>query len=104
MVLPSLLFYADRCLATGVVVLQPHFAAKLGEGGLTMSETPHISREDLETKFRALQTDIQGRASDKKQSIVAIGGVVATVVVLLAYVFGRRSGRKRGSRVEFRRF
>jgi hypothetical protein len=69
-----------------------------------MSETPRVSREDLETKFRALQTDIQGRAADKKQSIVAIGGAVGAVVVLLAYLFGRRGGRKRGSRVEFRRF
>lgn len=69
-----------------------------------MSDTPRVTREDLETKFRALQTDIQGRATDKKQSIVAIGSGVATVVVLLAYVFGRRSGRKRSSHVEFRRF
>jgi hypothetical protein len=69
-----------------------------------MSDTPRVTREDLETKFRALQTDIQGRATDKKQSIVAIGSGVATVVVLLAYAFGRRSGRKRSSRVEFRRF
>lgn len=69
-----------------------------------MSDTPHVSREDLETKFRALQTDIQGRAADKKQSIVAAGGAVAGVIVLLAYLFGRRGGRKRGSRVEFRRF
>jgi len=69
-----------------------------------MTDTPRVTREDLETKFRALQTDIQGRATDKRQSIVAIGSGVATVVVLLAYVFGRRSGRKRSSRVEFRRF
>ena len=69
-----------------------------------MSDTPHVSREDLETKFRALQTDIQGRAADKKQSLVVVGGAIGAVVVLLAYLFGRRGGRKRGSRVEFRRF
>ncbi|MEN9552917.1 MAG: hypothetical protein RLZ67_531 [Actinomycetota bacterium] len=69
-----------------------------------MSETPHISREDLETKFRTLQADIQGRASDKKQSLIAAGSAIATVVVLLAYFFGRRSGRRKGGRVEFRRF
>lgn len=69
-----------------------------------MTDTPKVSREDLETKFRALQTDIQGRAADKKQSIVAAGSAVAVVIVLLAYLFGRRGGRKRGSRVEFRRF
>lgn len=63
-----------------------------------------ITRDDLEKKFRALQADIQGRAQDRKQSIVAAGGAVATVVILLAYIVGRRSGRKRAGRVEFRRF
>jgi uncharacterized membrane protein YvbJ len=63
-----------------------------------------ITRDDLEKKFRALQADIQGRAQDRKQSIVAAGGAVATVVILLAYFLGRRSGRKRAGRVEFRRF
>lgn len=69
-----------------------------------MSEMPHISREDLESKFRNLQADIQGRAADKKQSLIAAGSAIATVVVLLAYFFGRRSGRRKGGRVEFRRF
>jgi ABC-type glycerol-3-phosphate transport system permease component len=70
-----------------------------------MSEEPsHISRADLESKFRALQADIQGRASDKKQSLIAAGSAIATVVVVIAYLFGRRSGRRRSSRVEFRRF
>lgn len=63
-----------------------------------------ITREDLESKFKALQADIQGRASDKKQSLIAIGSGIGVVVVLVAYFFGRRSGRKRGSRVEIRRF
>lgn len=69
-----------------------------------MEPTPKITRDDLEQKFRALQSDIQGRATDKKQSIVAVGSAVAGAVVLLAYLFGRRSGRRSGSRVEFRRF
>ena len=63
-----------------------------------------ISRDDLESKFRALQADIQGRASDKKQSLMAAGSAIATCVVLVAYLFGRRRGRRSGSRVEFRRF
>lgn len=68
-----------------------------------MSENK-ITRDDLESKFRALQTDIQGRAADKKQSLVAGASAIGAVVVLLAYLFGRRSGRKRGSRVEIRRY
>lgn len=63
-----------------------------------------ITRDDLENKFRALQADIQGRAADKRQSIVAAGSAVAAVVVIIVYLLGRRSGRKRAGRVEFRRF
>ena len=69
-----------------------------------MSNEGKISRDDLESKFRALQADIQGRAADKKQSVLAAAGAVATFVVIVAYLLGRRSGRKRASRVEFRRF
>lgn len=63
-----------------------------------------ITKEDLEAKFRALQSDIQGRAQDKKQSLVTTGSAIAAVVVVVAYLIGRRSGKRRASRVEFRRF
>lgn len=69
-----------------------------------MTESTRITRDDLEAKFRNLQTDILGRANEKRQSIIAVGSTVATVVVVIAYLLGRRSGRKRGSRVELRRF
>lgn len=69
-----------------------------------MADQPKISRDELESKFRALQADIQGRASDKKQSFLAAAGAAATVVVVVAYLLGRRSGRKRAGRIEFRRF
>jgi hypothetical protein len=65
---------------------------------------PKISKQDIENKIRLLQADISGRAADKKQSIVAIGSIALSVVVFLAYALGRRGGRRRGSRVEFRRF
>jgi hypothetical protein len=69
-----------------------------------MSQEPKISKQDIENKIRVLQADISGRASDKKQSLIAMGSIALSVVVVLAYLFGRRSGRRRGSRVEFRRF
>jgi hypothetical protein len=62
-----------------------------------------ITKEDLESKFQSLQDDLQGRASDKKQSIVAITSVASAVIVLIAYFLGRRGGRKRRSVVEIRR-
>lgn len=69
-----------------------------------MSQEPKISKQDIENKIRVLQADISGRASDKKQSLIAMGSIALSVVVVLTYLLGRRSGRRRGSRVEFRRF
>ncbi len=62
-----------------------------------------ITKNDLESKFQSLQDDLQGHASDKKQSIVAAAAIASAVVVLIAYLLGRRGGRKRRSVVEIRR-
>ena len=71
---------------------------------MTMADNARITRDDLESKFRALQADLQGRAADKRQSIVAVASGAAALVFLLAYLLGRRSGRRSGRRVEIRRF
>ena len=62
-----------------------------------------ITKQDLESKFQSLQDDLQGRASDKKQSLVAVVAIASAVIVLIAYLLGRRGGRKRRSVVEIRR-
>lgn len=63
----------------------------------------HITRTDLEAKFREIQDDVQGKVVDKKDTMkmVAIAGGV--VVLLLFYVLGRRSGKKKTTIVEIRR-
>jgi hypothetical protein len=70
----------------------------------TDTSEKRLSRADLEDKFRRLQDDLQGRIADKKESIVgaiAVGGVVVFVV---AYLLGRRAGRRRRRNIEFRGF
>ena len=62
-----------------------------------------ITKQDLESKFQSLQDDLQGRASDKKQSLVAVASIASAVIVLIADLLGRRGGRKRRSVVEIRR-
>ena len=62
-----------------------------------------ITREDLESRFRNVQTDLQGKVDDKKQSImtaVAVGGVI---LVVIFYLLGRRSGKRKTTFVEIRR-
>jgi len=62
-----------------------------------------ISRNDLEQKFKALQDDIQGTTDRNKTSIATYAAIAGGIVVILAFAFGRRSGRKRRSVLEIRR-
>ena len=62
-----------------------------------------ISKDDLERRFKALQNDLQGRVEDKKQTFLAIGGAAAVVLVVVSYLFGRRRGSRRATKVDFRR-
>ena len=62
-----------------------------------------ITRNDLESKFRAFQGEIQGRVDDKKQTLVAAGAGVGMFLMLVFFLLGRRSGKKKTTLVEIRR-
>lgn len=62
-----------------------------------------ISKDDLERRFKALQNDLQGKVENKKQTLVAAVGAGAAVLIIVSYLFGRRRGARRATRVEFRR-
>ena len=62
-----------------------------------------ISRADIESKFREVQTELTTGAEAARNKAVTAGGVLVVVLLLLAYVLGRRGGRKRSTIVEIRR-
>jgi hypothetical protein len=66
---------------------------------------PHqpITRDDIESKFRELQAEVEVVEDEAKNYalVAAVVGVVA--VVAIAFVLGRRKGRRRGTVVEIRR-
>jgi hypothetical protein len=63
-----------------------------------------ITRDDIERNFRSLQQGVQGRVDDKKPSILAAVGGVGFLLALLIFLLGRRSGKKKTTLVEIRRF
>ncbi len=65
--------------------------------------TTQITREDLEHKLSAFQGDLRGEVEGRKQSLLATGGGIAMVVMLIVFLLGRRAGRKRSTVVEIRR-
>jgi hypothetical protein len=78
---------------------------KRGKQDSAPSSVPEkkISRDDIEAKLKELQGEVdEGIESTKGIGIaVAVGGGV--LLVLLAYWFGRRRGKKRQTVLEIRR-
>jgi hypothetical protein len=68
-----------------------------------MAQTERVTRDDLEAKFRDLQGGLQGKVDAKKPSLLAIAGGIGLVLLLLAFLIGKRSGKKKTTLVEIRR-
>lgn len=64
---------------------------------------PRISRDDLEAKFRDVQSGLQGKLEDRKQTLITAAAVAGVVLLLLFFLLGRRSGKKKTTLVEIRR-
>jgi hypothetical protein len=62
-----------------------------------------ITREDLERNFRALQDGAKAKVDDKKSAIATAAGIGGLLIVLLVFLLGRKSGRKKTTLVEIRR-
>lgn len=63
----------------------------------------NITRDDLEAKFKALQGGVQNKVEDKKQTLLAIASASGVFIVILFFLLGRRSGKKKTTLVEIRR-
>ena len=71
---------------------------------MNKTRTPtHISRDDLERKLRAFQGDIKGAVDNQRNNLVMAAGALGLVLVIVFYLLGRRSGKKKSTVVEIRR-
>jgi len=68
------------------------------------TRTERVSRQDIENKLRALQGDVQGKVDDRRSSLMVVAGGVGIALVVVFFLLGRRSGRRRSTIVEVRRF
>ena len=62
-----------------------------------------ITREDLESKFREAQGGLQGKLNDKKQTLITVAAAGGFALLVLFFLLGKRSGRKKTTFVEIRR-
>ena len=62
-----------------------------------------ITRDDLESKFRELEGEATSTAQQARSYALAAAAVAVVTVATIAFVLGRRKGRKRTTVVEIKR-
>lgn len=62
-----------------------------------------ITRDDIEAKLRQLQGGVEQTRESVVTTALTVGAVVAVGVVAVAFLLGRRKGKKRTTVVEVRR-
>ena len=62
-----------------------------------------IERRDIEAKIRELHGGVEDTAESARSTLLTVGAVVAVGVVAVAFMIGRRKGRRRTTIVEVRR-
>lgn len=62
-----------------------------------------ISRDDIEAKFRELQGEVEIIGEEARSYGITAGAVVLVAIVAVAFVIGRRRGRRNRTIVEVRR-
>jgi hypothetical protein len=62
-----------------------------------------IRKADLEAKFRELQGGVEETKESATSMLLTVGAVVLVGVIAVAFLAGRRKGKKRTTIVEVRR-
>lgn len=68
-----------------------------------MPGSTKITRDDLEAKLRQVVGEVDDRVEEARPRILTVAVVAVVAVAVVAYLFGRRSGKMRSAVVEIRR-
>jgi hypothetical protein len=66
-------------------------------------ESPKISREDLEAKFRSVKGGVDQRALVAKETAKPYAIGAAILLLLITYLIGKRVGKRKSTVVQIRR-
>ncbi len=70
---------------------------------MTGNGSGRITRADIEAKLKAIRDDIEPVGEQAKGGLMAAVPVIAAVLVIGAYVLGKRSGKKGRAVIEIKR-
>lgn len=70
---------------------------------MSVEEQGRIDRSDIESKLREIRGEVDSTATSAKPIGLAVGAAAVVALVAMAYVMGRRKGKKKTTVVEIRR-
>ena len=100
--LPYLFAFVASLAIMGIAAWRISKKKTLQKGSAMMAQQ-RITRDDLESRFRQLQDNVQGRVDDKKSTLATVGAVGGIVLLLIFFFLGKRRGKKKTTLVEIRR-
>jgi hypothetical protein len=62
-----------------------------------------VSRDDIESKLREIRGEVDAVGESSRSYVVIVGAAVAVTVIALAFLLGRRRGKRKTTVVEVRR-
>ena len=71
--------------------------SEVGGGGAT------VSRDDIESKLREIRGEVDAVGETSRNYVVFVGTAVAVAVIAVAFLLGRRRGKRKTTVVEVRR-
>jgi hypothetical protein len=71
---------------------------------MTATADRKITRDDIESKLREIQGEVDDTAESAKGIAVAVGAAIAVGVVVAVFLLGKRRGKRGTTIVEVRRF
>jgi len=77
--------------------------ARKSKVGKPVADTYKITPDDIESKIRDIQGQLEVVGEDSKKKAALVGSIGAVVLLLLIYIFGRRAGVRKSTVVEIRR-
>jgi len=68
-----------------------------------MTSTQRISRDDIQRKLGDIGSEATTTVTDAKSQIITAGAAVALLLLIVAFVLGRRGGTRRSTIIEVKR-
>lgn len=68
-----------------------------------MTAPTRVTRDDIETRLRALQTGVTDRVEAAKGKLLAGAAAAGVVLLVVAFLLGQRKGKRKTTVVEIRR-